>query len=372
MACGGAEILLASIAKSLAEKGHNVHIICLNPYHHTWPNFPDKESLLNKVPISIIGGSVTFKFLRKPIIKNTAYIEYVNKFKPDVIHSHLYMSELLSRSYILPDCKYFSHGHDNMPQLKAFGLSSFKSKKLLANLWERRWLLKQYNRCKNNFIAISEDVKTYLNNELPSFKRTINYLPNAIDTKRFKNNRSYSKIEGTFHIVSIANLVPKKNHVLLIDVMKILLEKGYDVSMDVLGAGPLMDELVAKTKAKGIEKHLHFKGSVGDIPQQLWKAHLYVHPAWYEPFGLVLLEAMASGLPIVALDGFGNRELMKENQNGFMIPTNANAKEFASKIIYFIDNPHERERMGKFASEFSMKYDIDNYTDRLLEIYQKN
>jgi glycosyltransferase involved in cell wall biosynthesis len=79
---------------------------------------------------------------------------------------------------------------------------------------------------------------------------------------------------------------------------------------------------------------------------------------------------MASGLPVVSLDGFGNRELMKENENGFMLPTNASAEAFAEKISYFIDQPEERERMGKFASTFVGNYDIDHYTDKLIAAYQ--
>jgi len=370
MGCGGAEILLGAIARNLVKKGHEVHILCLSPHHTTWSHYPERDALLNEVSISVIGGSVQFRLLRQPKIYNAAYRNYVEKLKPDIIHSHLYLSELLSRSYILTTSKYFSHGHDNMPQLKAFGLSTFKSKKLLANAWERFWLLKQYNLCNNNFIAISKNVQAYLAKELPAFSHKISYLPNAIDTNMFTTDRKYEKVQGAFHMVSIANLVAKKNHSLLIEVMQVLLEKGYDVTMEVLGMGPLMEELVAKTKSKGLENHLFFRGSVGNIPQKLWNAHLYVHSAWYEPFGLVLLEAMASGLPLVALDGIGNRELMKENQNGFMIPTKASAEEFASKIAYFIDNPDELERMGKFAREFSMEYDIDHYTDRLLDIYQ--
>lgn len=369
MGCGGAEILLATIARNLVKKGHVAHIVCLEPHHETWPNFPDKEGLLNEVPISIIGGSVKFKFLRNPSIDNQTFVDYVNSFKPDIIHSHLYLSELLSRSFITTNARYFSHGHDNMPQLKGLGFNTFKSKTLLANFWERFWLLKQYRKCNNKFIAISEDVKKYFNAELPSFKNNTHYLPNAIDISRFKTKRDYNPINGVFHMVSIANLVPKKNHILLIDVMESLVNKGYNVTMDVLGAGPLMDELVSKTKSKGLEDRLVFKGSVGEIPRRLSDAHLYVHPAWYEPFGLVILEAMATGLPVVALDGFGNRELMKENQNGFMIPTKASAEEFASKIAYFIDNPLERERMGRFALDFSMEYDINSYTDKLIGIY---
>jgi glycosyltransferase involved in cell wall biosynthesis len=369
MGCGGAEILLGSIAKDLVNKGHVVHIVSLFPHHHTWPNYPEKELLLEKVPLTIIGGGVHFKFLRNPTVDNQAFNAYVKEFSPDIIHSHLYLSELLSRSSIVKGIKYFSHGHDNMPQLKKISAKTFFNKSLLANYWERLWLKKKYKQCNNQFIAISEDVKQYLTENLEEFRNNIHLVPNAINTSRFHTDRLYSPINEPFHIVSIANLVPKKNHVLLIGVMEILLKKGFNVTLDVLGAGPLMDSLKNETKEKGLENHLRFVGSVGDVPERLKKAQLYVHPALYEPFGLVILEAMASGLPVVSLDGFGNRELMKESENGFMVPNNATAEDFAEKIIYFISNPSEIERMGKFAVEFSKHYDIDHYTDRLIEIY---
>lgn len=371
MGCGGAEILLGSIARDLVKKGHEVHIVSLFPHHFTWPNYPEKESLLNEVPLTIIGGAVYFKFFRKPTINNQAFISYVNEFKPNIIHSHLYLSEILSRSKILNGVKYFSHGHDNMPQLKKFSLKTIFNKPLLVNYWERLWLKKKYIACNNHFIAISEDVKHYLTENLPRFEKNIHLVHNAINTSRFHTERSYSKVNESFHIVSIANLVPKKNHALLIRVAEILVKKGIPFTIDVLGAGVLMDSLINETKEKGLEKHLRFIGSVGDVPERLKHAHIYVHPALYEPFGLVILEAMASGLPVVSLDGFGNRELMKEGENGFMLPNNASAEDFAEKIIYFINNPSERERMGKYALEFSKQYDIDHYTDRLLEIYQR-
>lgn len=371
MGCGGAEILLGTIARDLVKKGHEVHIVCFRPHHITWPNYPEKELLMKEVTLSFIEGGVNFKFLQKPKINNEAFISYVNNYKPDIIHSHLFLSEIFSRSEIIKGVKYFSHGHDNMPQLKKFSIKTIFKKPLLVNYWERLWLKKKYKECNNQFIAISKDVKHYLTENLTDFRDNIHLVPNAINTVRFNSNRSYSRHNEPFHIVSIANLVSKKNHVFLIGVMEILLKKGVIVTLDVLGAGPLMDSLKNETKEKGLENKLRFLGSVGDVPDQLKKAHLYVHPAKYEPFGLVLLEAMASGLPVVSLDGYGNRELIKEGENGYLLPNNASAEDFAEKIIYFINNPLELERMGKFALEFSKKYDIDHYTNRLLELYQQ-
>lgn len=370
MGCGGAEVLIGAIARNLVHKGHEVHILCLQDHDETWINFPDRESLLNEVKVKIVGGKVDFKFLRSPSIDNSAFVKHIKEFNPDVIHSHLYLSELLSRSLLFKGVKYFSHGHDNMPQLQRFTIKTLFKKLLLVNYWERFWLIKQYKKSNNKFIAISKDVKSYFEINLSDFKRRVVYLPNSIDTSRFNVVRDYKSSNYVFHIVSIANLVPKKNHVLLIEVMSILLKRGYSVTMDVYGFGPLFEWLVNETQKSGIENQLRFRGSVGDIPQKLKEADLYVHPAWYEPFGLVILEAMASGLPVVAMDGYGNRELMKENSNGFMLPYNSTAEDFANKIAYFIDQPSERERMGKFALEFSKTYDINNYTDKLMDIYQ--
>lgn len=369
MGCGGAEILIGATARKLFSLGHIVHIVCLQEHHETWPNYPDREELLREIPVSIIGGSVTFRFLRPPSIDNKAFVEYVTDFQPDVIHSHLYLSELLSRSKIFDGIKYFSHGHDNMAQLSALSLKTFFNKTLLANYWERHWLLKQYKQCKNQFVAISNDVKSYFSINLPAFKNRITYLPNAIDISRFENQRVYKQKSKSFHIVSIANLVPKKNHVFLIEVMNILVSEGFDVTMEVLGFGPLMDILIEKTKDAGLENRLFFRGSVGDVPQRLWDADLYVHPAWYEPFGLVILEAMATGLPVVSLDGYGNRELIIENENGFMLPNNASAAAFAEKIIFMINNPEERIRMGKYSSQFVKKYDLNHYSQTLIDLY---
>jgi len=372
LCCGGAEILTANISIQQSILGHVVKIVCLGDFDETWQNFPNKEVLLNKVEIEIIHDNVIFSVFRKTTIQNPNFLRIINEFKPNIIHSHLFIAEINSRTVIFKKVKYFSHGHDNMVQLKKLNFNSFASKSKFSNLWERHWLIKKYSEANNKFIAISKDVFKYLSNEIPSFKNRILYLPNAINTNNFHHNRSYTKTNQSFHIVSIANLVPKKNHKLLISVLEILINKGFDVTIDVYGFGPLMDELKFKTKEKGLDKRLIFHGSVGGIPEKLERADLYVHPASYEPFGLVLLEAMASGLPVVSLDGYGNRELMENNKNGFIIPQDMPIEEFTNKIIYFIENNAERERMGKYAREFAEKYSIEKYTDKLLTIYNMN
>lgn len=371
LSAAGAEILMANMAITAAQKGHDVLVCCLFPPDETWSKQPVSDELPQHCRVEILNEQIQFRFLRRPLLNNTKYRQLLSEFKPDVVHSHLYLAELMAHSFQIEGVRYVSHGHDNMHQLKKFTFDALFKKSRLTNLWERSWLVGRYRKVKPLFIAISKDVEGYLKEMLPQGIRNVQHLPNAIRTENFITSRKYGVPVGSFRLVSIASLVPKKNHTFLIDVVHVLRRRGLDVQAEVLGTGPLKSELEAKTKQMGLSDVLFFRGSVGDVPERLWDAHLYVHPAWYEPFGLVLLEAMASGLPVVSLDGYGNRELMKEGQNGFMLPQDSSAEEFADKIQYFIEKPEERERQGQWAAPFALEYDIERYVDRLLSLYKQ-
>ena len=91
-------------------------------------------------------------------------------------------------------------------------------------------------------------------------------------------------------------------------------------------------------------------------------------PLIVEGFGLVLLEAMAAGLPIVSLDGRGNRGLIKDGENGFFI-IEENAGLFVDKILLLANDEPLYRQMSAQAVEFARGYDIKNYVDRLLALY---
>ena len=369
MGCGGAEVLLAAIARKMIEMGHEVAIVCVLPHHHTWPNFPDREQFEKDVPLHILGGEVKFRFLRQPKIENKKYVAFVNEFKPDVIHAHLYMSELLTQSKVFEKVNYFSHGHDNLPQLLRFGFKTLFNKSLLTNWWERQWLMKQYKKSNTHFIAISKDVEDYLRINCPSLKDRITRIPNAIDRKRFFVQRDNAATKPIFKMLSVGSLVSKKNHIYLIGVAKILKEKGYSFEINVLGDGPLKSELIQKTVESGCADCLFFRGSVPDVPRWMAESDLYVHPANYEPFGLVLIEAMTSGMPVVSLDGRGNRGLVESGVNGYFLPIDSLQEEFAKRVEEFILDRDKVRKMGTAAQVFSEEFDIEAYSNRLINLY---
>ena len=151
--------------------------------------------------------------------------------------------------------------------------------------------------------------------------------------------------------------------------MRCLIKRKVDVTLTFLGNGREIENVKNKVAEYGLDGSISFKGNVFNVEDYLKEANLYVHSAKYEPFGLVLLEAMASGLPVVALDGKGNRDIVINSLNGFLIEEE-NVELFADKIMELIYNENTYRQMSENALEFSKRFDIANYIERLLELYK--
>jgi glycosyltransferase involved in cell wall biosynthesis len=353
-----------------------------------------------KEHISIIPSSVSLSLKRKPLSNVEKLQKFIEEFKPDIIHTHLFEAELVSRFCNYPEAKWFSHIHDNMVQLNNFSFKSLSNKRALTNFYEKSVLFKNYQKNGGtHFIAISIHSESYIKSV--QSKYPVALIHNAINVKRFQ--RRLIEAEGytaststlslspqsqpsvstlnsspltTTHsplttnsspltIINIGSFVPKKNQTFLLDIIVELNKLNQKVNCIFLGDGPL--KAIAEQRAKDLKIYdqCQFLGNVENVEEYLWKSDVYVHTATYEPLGLVLLEAMAAGLPVVTLDGGGNRDLMENGKNGFII-NEQNPKIFAEKILEVKDN----EEMKKYNIQFAQKFDIDNYTNNLLELYQ--
>jgi glycosyltransferase involved in cell wall biosynthesis len=181
--------------------------------------------------------------------------------------------------------------------------------------------------------------------------------------------RDYTKPKPIFKLLSVGSLVPKKNHEYLIGLARILKSKGYTFEVNVLGDGPLKSELIHKTEQADCADCLFFRGSVPDVPRWMAESDLYVHPATYEPFGLVLIEAMTSGMPVISLDGRGNRGLVENGVTGYFLPVDAPQEEFVKWVEKCMLDREKLIKMGLAAQEFSEEFDIEGYSKRLLHVY---
>ena len=362
---GGAERLVLDICRELSNR-QNVR--CKLVVMHEENDYPQLSKGLD---IEICSSRVIPSITGKWHVDIAHWQSIVKEFQPDIIHSHLFEAEMMSRAWLYPNTAYFSHCHDNMPQLNRLNINILFSKKKLANYYERTYLLPKYQKVNNNFIAISKHLANHFKNNLPnSLVGDISMLHNAINYQAFYQplSKEPPKFSPT-KLISVGSLVSKKNQAFLLEVVQELQQQGLLVELHLLGDGPERESISQKADRLGLQNAIKLFGNVEEVPRYLHQSDIYVHAATYEPFGLVLLEAMAAGLPVVCLDGGGNRDLILQGKNGFMV-NQPDPLEFANYIKQLVEQPDLYKSMSAFAQEFAAGYDIAAYVDKLLQLYE--
>jgi len=365
LSMGGAERLTIDICSSLAKRP-DVEV-CLVVLH---------DQISFQLPLHFktyqTNARVNLSVFKKNTKNLTHFQSIVSDFEPDVIHSHLFEAEILTRGFLNESILYVTHVHDNMIQLKKLPLKKFPTKEELTNYYERGWLLKKYKRINNQFITISSDTDRFIEKHLPrSLSKNRIKLLNAIDCAKFYPKSTISRELNQIKLVSIGSFVAKKNQLFLLDVLMILLNKKMDVHLTLVGDGVLRTVIEQRIIELGIKNHVTLTGNIENVAELLNLSNIYVHAATYEPFGLVILEAMASGLPVVCSDGKGNADLMEHGRNGFLMK----GKDPNEMIDYIIKLQKDRElyeTLSRNAISFANQFDIHNYTDRLVSFYQLN
>lgn len=362
---GGAERLVLDISNAFKKAYPNViiKIAALGPAN-------DYKEISEGLDITYCNSKVELSLTGKSKINIAEYEKLVDEFKPDIIHSHTYITELVSREKPRQNVKYFTHAHADFKEFEPLRLGTFFSKNTITNYFERLRMFKRYKKVKNEFITISKNIDANLRKQLPSnWHKRVHLLPNAIDFSKFKAD--VKKIEGkTIKLITIGRLYPVKNQQFLIEVMDQLVQNfsQFDWHLTIIGEGPERKNLEKQIASKNLADKVHLTGLVADVERKLDESHIYIHGAADEPFGLVMIEAMASSLPVVSIDGGGNRDFMENGVNGF-IQKELDAKRFAGRIVQLLEEEGLYEKIGQNARKTAQNYDIRPYIDKLFELY---
>ncbi|HEX8198804.1 MAG TPA: glycosyltransferase family 4 protein [Pyrinomonadaceae bacterium] len=224
-------------------------------------------------------------------------------------------------------------------------------------------------------IAVSNAVAGVLKTTFPPEKITTIY--NGIDLKRFSFNPK--KPNRVLKIGTIGHLAPIKGHDVFIEAAKIASEKLQNVQFVIVGEDKSkvgenrrnIEYLIAKSN---LGEKIKLIGWVDDIRPILNDFDLFVSAARSEPFGLVLLEAMASGVPIVATQTEGAQEIIENNKSGILTPLE-DAGLLAEKILDLLNSPEKRKnlsvngrkRVGDCFSLEKMVLETENFYRGVLE-----
>lgn len=201
----------------------------------------------------------------------------------------------------------------------------------------------------------------------------------GVDCRRFDFAPPHLPTENRVRVVALGRLVEKKGVEFGIQAIKKVQNMGKDVSFDIIGDGPLKPALQQEIDRLGLSKSVKLLGRMRQeqVIARLTDAHLMLVPSVttsdgdQEGLPVVIMEAMARGLPVVATRHTGIPEIVLDGKSGYLVPER-DVDALADKLAQLIDHPETWESMGRAGRALvEEQFDIDKLNDRLVEIYQR-
>jgi sugar transferase (PEP-CTERM/EpsH1 system associated) len=229
----------------------------------------------------------------------------------------------------------------------------------------QRLLVRWAARCVNPFVCVSHDAARYAAAEGIAAHR-LRVLWNGIDLERFP---CQGPRPGGPALV-VARLSPEKDIQTLLHAMRQVVDVLPWLRLVIAGDGPCREDLVRLTAELRLAAQVRFLGEVRDVPALLGRASLFVLPSQTEGISLTILEAMASGLPVVATKVGGNPEVVDDGRTGVLVPP-CDSVALARGILRVAGNPDEAQLLGRSGRRrVETHFDIRAMVARYEAIYE--
>ena len=205
----------------------------------------------------------------------------------------------------------------------------------------------------------------------------ISVIPNGIDPLDLQPVDDLERLRAQFAapgerlVLLVGRLVYEKGFQLALEALPGLIERLGDVRFLVAGSGTHEQELRAQARELGLDAHGTFLGWIGDdVLHSLYRiADLCVIPSIYEPFGLVALEAMASGCPCIVADTGGLREIVPEDQRVGLRFNGGDPEHLATMVERLLTDEPLRDRLVAEASEHVLRFDWADVARQTAAVY---
>lgn len=352
---GGAETQLVNLAKRLKMRGWNVRVVSmLRPQAYV----DDLEQA--GIPVDSLG------MLRgKPDPRALFHLASIlRRERPQVVHSHMVHANVLARLARLlaqiPVLVCTAHNINEGGHLRewAYRLTDF-----LCDITTQvsRTGLARYVRIG----AVPRD--------------KIHFIPNGVDTDRFSHSpatrvrvRRELGLEGCFAWLAVGRFEIQKDYPTMLQAFARAAQDRKDMVLLVVGQGPQREDLKRLVLELGINGKVRFLGVRKDIPDLINAADGYLMSSIWEGMPIVLLEACAVGLPVVATDVGGNREIIVEGKSGFLVPPK-DPEALSRAILRLMElSPEEKQSMGEYGRRYvEENYTLERVVDQWEMLYRK-
>lgn len=357
---GGAESIVIDLCLQSILRGISVEVL---HFGNSWLESKCLE-------YNIISVRVPFHWLYKSIytvpLFSILFSVYLKWRRIDIIHTHLFDPIVAT---------FFSAYIARIPHVATlhdiYAIENSKSKQLV---------LRMASKLHTRIVSVSYQIIKHLSEFGIVKDNSVLLIHNGVDLEKFslrEGGRHFSDelsiTDSDIVIICVGRLVSIKGHSNLLKCFHSIVNNNNSIKLLIVGEGPEMANLTRLTSDLKINENVIFLGQRDDVPTLLKQSDIFALTSLSEGLSCSIIEAMASGLPVIATNVGGNNELVKNNINGFLIPE-GNLDEFSMELSELITDNNKRKRLGKNSaniakSEFSIesmssKY-INLYTDQL-------
>jgi len=368
---GGISRVVYDLAQNLGRDGNDVHVLtCWEPYTEDFEI--DGNVKVHRVHVYNNPSSDFVEWVMQlnfAMLENAITIVQNNKF--DIIHAHdwlvAYTARVLKRSFNIPlitTIHATEYGRNN-------GIHT-EMQRTISNV--ENWLVNESDRIIVN--------SNYMRNELLSIfsvqESKISVVSNGVDLNKFDNvfvdtdfRKNYASNNEKI-VFYVGRLVNEKGVQILLQAIPKILSNYNDVKFVIAGKGPCLNNLIELSQKLNIKDRVYFTGFVSEgVLLKLYKcSEIVVFPSIYEPFGLVALEGMVAGIPVVVSDTGGLREIVNHKEDGMKFYS-GNSNSLADCILELLKDENLSDKISNCALQKVHKlYNWNNISEIILNEYK--
>jgi glycosyltransferase involved in cell wall biosynthesis len=366
---GGGGVICKDISEEIASKGHRITVVTSH-----YASLPEQEILngvtVIRLPVVMRGKKDVASFLSMityvPLcIRKAASLLRSERY--DVINTHFAIpsgpaGQYVSDKYRIPNVLSI-HGGDIFDPSKS--LSPHDTIGLKQTV---RKMLKKADRV----VAQSSDTKSNAE-KYYGVDRKIDIVPLGIrpNTHSTKSRQDLGLPADKYVFSTIGRLVKRKNIEDLLDIIKQIQISTPSVLL-IMGDGPEKDFIETRIRDLRLEGAARLLGRVSDEQkyEYLNASDGYLSTAIHEGFGIVFLEAMECGLPVISYDRGGQRDFLENGRTGYLVEL-GNKAEFASRLVELLKSPSLRAGIRSHNKEYVKEFYIESVAQKYLSIFQE-
>jgi len=369
----GAAVFTERLAKNLSKKGHKVCVVVPATKFDDELEINDHGVVIYRLrSLPLKGIYPNFRVVTKPDIY-PAVKKIIKKFQPDVIHIQNHFAIGRTCLYAAKKMKIPIVGTNHfMPENITQVFPDFISKALTKVFWDD--FLRVFNRL--DYVTAPSQAAVDMIKAV-GFKKRAEPVSNGMDLSKFKKRPTSEALLKRFGIfksvptfISIGRIEKDKNLDVIMDALAIHL-KNHKAQLVFVGSGKFEKEFKKHASLLNITDRVFFTGKISDrAVQEIYSlADVYIGAGTAELQGLSVMEAMASGLPVLAVNAVALPELVKNGVNGYLFELSA--KDLAKKMELILKDKKKLEKMAEKSLEIISEHDIQKTIEKFERIYEK-